>query len=1477
MSTTAAAPQQPPLVPPRPSRSPGQDKTSTTIPMVPPRPAKGRIQRSVSPNPDRFAPSPLNESTFAKAQKNLHPGLYNGHHADHIPRSTSVDLPALGEEGAEYASITQDVSSSESNNNPEHTRTVGEDVKLHAPKPSLPAASAKQRVMTVTRTDSDRAASFGIGRPSSNDDSTAALPFGRSLKKKASTTSQLSTKSDIDDEQGIPEIGLQVPMYKNAGDVQAPSPAPTSTEGKNHKRRTSARGNLPPGSYGLHGHGVVSQDKLDQAYYEKHPERRKKEHYTHHHDRVKDFSMSSDDLNKIVRDTITNGSGLAVKNYPGTPSDHVAWQALESASRAASPGPSESAKPASPPLDSGKEHRRPSSLSDVIHVEEPNHRRSVMFSETETPKVEEEEGESPYSAPILADDEVAKDPSPYVHQPAVELPLEESTSRPSSRPGSRPSSRPASIYKEASFEHRSTPLEDVEEYEPLFNDDDKPQAKAPAKEEAPKKKNGVAKKQRFPSADIWEDAPSSVYYTAEVSTPDIAEDNEERKKSLSAIPQRDGETPAQAFARHQEELAEKETRERGPDGFIPGRAQQQKPISWAQHQLQVQGQAPKPSRPGMGNRFPSRDVWEDTPDSLKLETEVSTPQQDQEKAEDKASSPVETTSAKTSPIVPAKPEIPSRPKPKVQGSGDDHQIQNKPAIPERPKPAIPARPVKAGPTSGGLEPAEAAAPPKQKPAVPARPAMGGKIAALQAGFMSDLNRRLQLGPQAVQAKKEEKAEEEAEEKKVEEKAPLSDARKGRARGPQRRAPTATKAESPAPAKGEEKSTLSFSFSTVSSWGIDPEEGVLNFGSKPVKEAEPVEDEKEEPVEDEKESKTEVEEEEENKPTLPGAFPGTDPLTPLQKTEAEAEVKSEEPKAEESEEVNTEPQEEKKSEPEAEAEKAPEPKEESKKEQPKEEPAVEAKSLVTNTAGETILEEEVKKDGLKKEGKVEPVKVEELGGVREEYLYCSSDEFMKSRLMKCQDKFSSEKHKRYGSGADDNDNDDDDKNDNGGGRYPPQQDDLSALLSQLSHLYSSVSGLYTSLRSTAYTIVTSRAVQKTVISTTLLLISSIILYGIAVVAYLGFYYAYLPSLVSEAPIHLQYGYGAHPFGIVERLDVRDRQYYDVAVEITLPRSKENEKRGNWMVVMHLTSAPHTLGGGSQQQQQHPGFVLAGYMGRQAEGVTMFDLQNYMGDREVLYTSARPAILPYEDALVSTAGRLLFLPWHIFFPKQAEAVTLRVGMAEKLMFKKGGKLPKGLVVEVQAGQGLQVYGAKVVLTAQLGGLRWVMYRWKLASFVVITGMFWGIEMGMMCLSLVLVGGWLSVRGGDDTKDEKEEEEGEEGDGRAQIYEKGRMKRVEGDDMSDTERTFPTSSRQPPLKYESSSNRESGGVKKEEELDPTLSKVPDFGLDGDDEEEGEGSGWRDSGIGTSYSDAVGRQGVVKRRNTGSRRTSGAGGGGS
>lgn len=769
--------------------------------------------------------------------------------ADPVERSssTSLDLPTIGQEGQEYEVITDELSLSADTrrrsygSSPEHTRTVGEDVKLFAPKPTMPAQSAKQRVAAVTRTDSDRAAAFGIGKPSSEDPTTANST--RSLKKKASTTSELSQSSHAaDNEHGIPEIGVQVPMYPNAGDVQAPSPAPASFNGdgaaktgRNHTRRTSARGGFeaaPPGSYGLHGHGIDPTHKLEKAYYEKRPDLKKQELHNHLHDRINDFSRSSEELNKIVRDTASLGAGSGTNaNYVGTPSEQVGFQATdEYTSRISSPRPP-STQPKQEKATYPLTKTSFSADDDVIHVNEPGYRGFVKRGDAAS--VTGEGTGDDFDTPILASDEIAKGPSPYDLQPAVEPPPARSGSAfEMELPKSRPTSRPPSVYSPPPPELRQIPLEDVEEYEPLPFRDDDTNGKKLADKLAEKLKDH---RSRFPSRDIWEDAPNSVHATAEVSTPEPTEGLKKRQELSDDIPPRDTETPAQAFARKQEELAE--TEDRSPDSLLHGKPP--RPRSWIEQQPRVVKE--NPSRPAMTNRFPSRDVWEDTPDSHHLQTTVSTPQQDN--AEEH--SPVEKL------VVPARPA-------KKQGSGDD-----KPVIPDRPKPQIPPRPLKPASESKGPEPV-----PKQKPAVPARP-LGGKIAALQAGFMSDLNKRLQLGPQAPK-KEEPKTEEVVEEK---EKVPLSDARKGRARGPQRRAPTKAQVTNAVPIVAvapDGKPVLSFSAPHIL-FSID-EEGTMTVDGDaektPTRESPMLVAESAKPEEPAKEHdiKTTTAEEEPSKPT-----------------------------------------------------------------------------------------------------------------------------------------------------------------------------------------------------------------------------------------------------------------------------------------------------------------------------------------------------------------------------------------------------------------------------------------------------------------------------------------------------------------------------------------------------------------------------------------------------------------------------------
>lgn len=312
----------PPTIPPRPSRSQNSPApapaSSLDTPKVPPRPKRG-IERSVSPNGDRFARSPLNDPTY------LHTGPpKEGSRlsTELPPRPPSVSLPSLGEEGNEYASF-EDLSKTLTNDSlhlggsPQQTKNVAGDLPLHAPTASVPSSTAKSRIQVVTRTDSSQAEAAGFGKQLAPDDRTA--PSSKSGRSGSSAGSRPSSIYNDKEEQGIPEIGVQVPMFRNAGDVQAPSPAPfaqqtapsgpasgSSQRPRHHGRTKSGREIFhgPPGSYGMHGHGVIPKDEFTQKWYEKHPEDLKREkageYGPHIQENRKDYHWRADNLEKLV-------------------------------------------------------------------------------------------------------------------------------------------------------------------------------------------------------------------------------------------------------------------------------------------------------------------------------------------------------------------------------------------------------------------------------------------------------------------------------------------------------------------------------------------------------------------------------------------------------------------------------------------------------------------------------------------------------------------------------------------------------------------------------------------------------------------------------------------------------------------------------------------------------------------------------------------------------------------------------------------------------------------------------------------------------------------------------------------------------------------------------------------------------------------------------------------------------------------------
>lgn len=252
----------PPIVPARPARpsknSPSLDRNTSRSPeksireppLLPPtRPARrpGR-PISVSPMRNSYTPSPLNELPDASPNPVEAP-------------NPGVNIPSVGQEGQEFEEALERQNSNSAANEPgPEPESEPEAQHIHAPRPSRPQL---------------------FSDVNSNDSSLPhALP---------PTVTSSSTPNH--------EGGTRVPMYPNAGDVQAPSPSLS--------RSKQADPSLPPGSYGLHGHNADSRSPFEQAWYKKHPEELAREKMAARPDRA----LSSEELNQLVKNS-TRQAGL---------------------------------------------------------------------------------------------------------------------------------------------------------------------------------------------------------------------------------------------------------------------------------------------------------------------------------------------------------------------------------------------------------------------------------------------------------------------------------------------------------------------------------------------------------------------------------------------------------------------------------------------------------------------------------------------------------------------------------------------------------------------------------------------------------------------------------------------------------------------------------------------------------------------------------------------------------------------------------------------------------------------------------------------------------------------------------------------------------------------------------------------------------------------------------------------------------------
>ncbi|KAH0604253.1 uncharacterized protein H6S33_006630 [Morchella sextelata] len=627
---------------------------------------------------------------------------------------------------------------------------------------------------------------------------------------------------------GIPQIGKRVPMYPNAGDVQAPTPAATPGGGrKAHVYKEEWE--MDEGAYGSHGTP-----------------------------RVNPHARSVSDLNQSVAQGLS-----APETSTPVPDEEIGYLASEHYARVISPPESgtpvvgfsdqdtaslaraiggdasedkdsELAIHLDPPtyhhhLHNHHPHRIPSSRPGTRPSTRPAS-PTKHYHDDEDANDTETEIEREQEYPILAADEVLKRAGGGYMAPAISPPL--AAWRPESAVNSRPHSRPQSTHPVKlsghGFESKESlvreSLESGERPEPLFPESDE---EAEGKEtpgemkvhEKPKRPGmpesmGSSGGHRFPSKDVWEEAPEFSQLEATVSStppPKDTEMTDEEREAERTIPKRTDGKPETGTAEYRHHVS-REGRDDGLEKLLKRGSSTDDP-----DKLGASSSREKVKR------FPSNDIWEDVPPSLELSAELThLPEEEYSATEPKDRA---TTSGTTKFEDPTTSEVEKRPT-----TGAPIEASSRPEIPARP--AVPS-----------ARPAPKVRVPKSKPSVP--PRTGGKIAALKAGFLSDLDNRLKLGPMAPK-----KAEEEApaSPEKEKEKEVLADVRKSRAKGPRgRKLPTATTTEAAAPK--EEKKPEIMSVGVWSIWSVGDQGDVEVLTDSPPPEKKEAQEDKKEKKED----------------------------------------------------------------------------------------------------------------------------------------------------------------------------------------------------------------------------------------------------------------------------------------------------------------------------------------------------------------------------------------------------------------------------------------------------------------------------------------------------------------------------------------------------------------------------------------------------------------------------------------------------
>lgn len=237
------------------------------------------------------------------------------------------------------------------------------------------------------------------------------------------------------------------------------------------------------------------------------------------------------------------------------------------------------------------------------------------------------------------------------------------------------------------------------------------------------------------------------------------------------------------------------------------------------------------------------------------------------------------------------------------------------------------------------------------------------------------------------------------------------------------------------------------------------------------------------------------------------------------------------------------------------------------------------------------------------------------------------------------------------------------------------------------------------------------IKEVLIKGTVIALITALLVWLSIFMYIAFYYAYVPTVSHERPVHLKF----KPCGATDQHTVEKKAICSFpSAHVTLTKKQQLLMNG-------------------QAYKVHLNLEMPESPANRDLGMFMVCVEFMGKDGTLLNSSCRSAMLHYRGLLLDTLYKLFFSPFFILGSAE-ETQTVQIELFADYEEQEYEPVTD-IFIEIQT-RNIEVYSAVFTVNAQFNGLRYVMFHWPVISAAM------GITANLFFIALVCLISWYQI---------------------------------------------------------------------------------------------------------------------------------------